>query len=179
MAREGLWVRVDNNLVASAESPEPKVADRHKVMGDYGCLIYGGGTAFASASNPSAEVVDGTGVVAGRSNGVTLSATDGTITIDRPGDYVVELALSDFSCGAASGNVQFDVQKNGASFTTTDRMQVIRVAATAKAGVTLRKQLTLAKGDVLRTIVTSAAGNAITVTEGSLTVQQLTDSAEV
>lgn len=144
----------------------------------YGQLIYGSGTAFASASNPNAEVLDNDGgsVVAGVSNGCTLSADNGTITIVRPGDYDVELVLADFSCGAASGNVQFDVQKGGAAFGTTNRMQAIRAAATSKGGLVVKKRQTLARGDVLRVIVTSAAGNAITVTEGTLTATQVTDA---
>jgi hypothetical protein len=141
-----------------------------------GELVYGGGTAFTSASNPSAEVLDGTGVTAGSNSfGVTQSATDGTITVNRGGDYAIELTLADFSCGAASGNVQFDVQVNGAAIASTDRMQAIRVAATAKGGLSLKKIVRLASGDAVRVIVTSAAGNVITVTEGSLCVTQVKD----
>lgn len=140
----------------------------------HGELVIGGGTAFASASNPNAEVIDGTGVAAGQSKGATLSATNGTITIDRAGTYEVELNLADFSCGAASGNVQFDVQKNAGAFTR--RMQAIRAAATGKGGLVIKQRQALVKGDVVRAIVTSAAGNAITVTEGILRVTQVTDT---
>lgn len=140
-----------------------------------GQLLFGGGTAFTSASNPSAEVLDGTGVNAGASPlGVSLDATAGTITINRSGFYLVSLALHDFSCGAASGNVQFDVQVNSADISGTGmRLQVIRAASTAKAGVTMEKVVSLKKGDVVRTIVTSAAGTVITVTEGTLRVTQI------
>lgn len=141
-----------------------------------GELVYGGGTAFASASNPAAEVLDGTGVtVGGNSLGVTEDATAGTLTIGRTGDYDVELVLADFSSGTASGNVQFDVQKDGATFATTKRMQAIRVAATAKAGLVIKKRQRLTKGNVLRTVVTSAAGAVQTVTEGVLRVTQVKD----
>lgn len=160
--------------------------DQLEAEAHFGELAIGGGTAFSSASNPSAEVIDGTGVSSGRSNGCTLSATDGTVAVVRAGTYVVELNLADFSCGAASGNVQFDVQyapdgTTFAAFGTTDatggggRMQVIRAAATAKGGVALSKLQRLAVGGKVRAIVTSAAGNAITVTEGMLRVRQLAD----
>jgi hypothetical protein len=145
--------------------------------GCVGHLIYGGGTAFASASNPSAEVLDGTGVVAGSNLfGVTATVSAGTLTVARGGDYEIELNLADFSCGAASGNVQFDVYVNGAAFGTTNRMQAIRVAATAKGGLSIQKIQRLAAGDAISVIVTSAAGNVITVTEGCLLVKQLKDS---
>lgn len=155
---------------------------------DFGSLSIGGGTAFASASNPSSEVVDGTGVSAGNSSGVTLSATNGTITIARDGMYQVALNLADFSCGAASGNVQFDVQyapdgTTFAAFGTTDatggggRMQAIRAAATSKDGLLLNKPQHLVANSAVRAIVTSAAGGAITVTEGALTAVQLKDAS--
>ncbi len=148
----------------------------HNAAPACGELVYGGGTAFTSASNPAAEVIDGTGVaVGGLSLGVTENATNGTLTITRTGDYDVELNLADFSSGTASGNVQFDVQKNGAAFSGTSRMQVIRVAATAKAGVIVKKRQRLKKGDVLRTVVTSAAGAVQTVTEGVLRATQVKD----
>jgi hypothetical protein len=140
----------------------------------FGELVIGGGTAFASGSNPSDEVIDGTGVTAGASSfGTTVSATDGTITVNRPGIYDIELNLEDFSSGTASGNVQFSVQKNAAALTV--RMQAIRVAATAKAGLSIKKRQVLAKGDVIRAVVTSAAGAVQTITEGRLSVVQVAD----
>jgi hypothetical protein len=144
--------------------------------GCVGHLIYGGGTAFASASNPAAEVLDGTGVVAGSNLfGVAADVAAGTLTVARGGDYEIELNLADFSCGAASGNVQFDVYVNAAAIASTNRMQAIRVAATAKGGLSIQKVQRLAAGDAVSVVVTSAAGNAITVTEGSLLVKQLKD----
>lgn len=162
--------------------PDGRTAKPH-----HGELAIGGGTAFASASNPAAEVIDGTGVSAGRSNGVTLTASAGTIEIDRAGEYRVELNLADFSCGAASGNVEFNVfyapdGSTFAAFGTTEatggggRMSAIRAAATGKAGLGISKAQHLKKGSKLRAIVTSAAGNAITVTEGALRVTQIADA---
>jgi hypothetical protein len=162
--------------------PDGRTAKPH-----LGELVIGGGTAFASASNPSAEVIDGTGVSAGRSNGVTLTTSAGTIEIDRAGDYCVELALSDFSCGAASGNVEFNVfyAPDGttfAAFGATEatggggRMSAIRLALTTKESIGISKIQHLKKGSKIRAIVTSAAGNAITCTEGSLSATQLSDA---
>jgi hypothetical protein len=156
---------IDGGIVAPGVNATPA----------FGSLIIGGGTAFASASNPSAEVIDGTGVAAGASFGTTVDATAGTVTIVRPGRYKVGLTLSDYSSGTASGNVQFDVQVNGAA--AASRLQAIRVAATAKDGLVLGpKVLTLAKGDVIRAVVTSAAGTVQTVTEGILLVEQVADN---
>lgn len=155
----------------------------------HGTLSIGGGTAFASASNPSAEVIKGTGVTNGKAfpaAATTLDLTNGTIRAGREGDFDVELNLADFSCQAASGNVQFDVQYapdgttfaafgTGASDGGSGRMQAIRVAATAKGGLIIRKRQTLVKGGKVRAIVTSAAGNIITVTEGQLSLTQVCD----
>ena len=139
----------------------------------HGELIIGGGTAFASGSNPTAEVIDGTGVVAGRSYGVTLDTATGTLVPLESGDFDIELNLADFSSGAASGNVQFDVQVDGAALASTNRMQAIRVAATAKAGLILKKRIALVKGQAVRAVVTSAAGLVQTITEGSLSIRQV------
>lgn len=137
----------------------------------HGELIIGGGTAFASASNPASEVIDGTGVAAGRSYGTTLDAAAGTITVLESGDYDVELVLADYSSGVASGNVQFDAQVDGAA--ASSRIQAIRAAATAKAGLALKKRVALVKGQAVRAIVTSAAGGVQTITEGVLRVTQV------
>jgi hypothetical protein len=163
-------------------APAQLEAEAHR-----GELVIGGGTAFASASNPSAEVIDGTGVSAGKSNGCTLSTSAGTITIARAGDYLVEFEAQDFSCGAASGNVQFtgDYAPDGSTFAAFDasaaggggRMQAIRLALTTKESIRLSRVQNLKVGSKVRMTVTSAAGNAITVTEGSLRVTQLSDAS--
>jgi hypothetical protein len=163
-------------------APAQLEAEAHR-----GELVLGGGTAFTSAQHPSSEVLDGTGVSAGDANGCTLTTSAGTITIARAGDYLVQLNLQDFSCGAASGNVQFTLQyaPDGTTFGAFDastaggggRMQAIRAAATAKAGLLLSRVQNLKVGSKVRAIVTSAAGDIITVTEGSLSVCQLSDAS--
>lgn len=161
--------------------------DQMEAEAHYGELAIGGGTAFASASNPASEVIDGTGVTDGRSNGCTLALASGTIAVARAGDYLVELNLADFSCGAASGNVQFDVQyapdgTTFAAFGTTEatggggRMQAIRLALTTKESIQIKKLQKMAVGSKVRAIVTSAAGTVITLTEGALTVRQVKDA---
>ncbi len=158
-------------------------------VGAYGELIIGGGTAFASAANPTAEVIDGTGVVVGHQFRVVGTLASGTLVPASAGYYLCELVLSDFSCQTASGNVQFDVQyapSNGASgtfaaMTTTDtaggggRMQVIRATATAKASLSLSAIIKMNANSAVRAVVTSAAGDAITVTEGRLRLIKVAD----
>lgn len=162
--------------------PDGRTAKPH-----FGELVIGGGTAFTSAQHPSSEVIDGTGVSSGRSNGCTLTTSAGSIEIDRAGDYLVDLQLADFSCGAASGNVQFTLQyapdgTTYAAFSTTEatggggRMQAIRLALTTKESIRVSRVQHLKKGSKVRAIVTSAAGDVITVTEGSLLVKQLSDA---
>lgn len=154
----------------------------------YGELVIGGGTAFASASNPAAEVIDGTGVTAGNVNGVTATIAAGTLEVPRSGKYIVELNLADFSCGTASGNVQFDVQyaPDGTTFAAFGataatglggRMQAIRLALTTKESIAISKVQQLVVGGAIRAIVTSAAGAVITVTEGALRLVQIADAS--
>lgn len=159
-----------------------------EAQASYGELVIGGGTAFVTTSaTPSAEVIDGTGVSAGKSDGVTLSATDGTIEIDRAGDYLVEFDAQDFSCGAASGNVQFtgEYAPDGSTFAAFNattaggggRMQAIRLALTTKESIRLCRVQSLKVGSKVRVSITSAAGGNITVTEGSLRVTQIADAS--
>lgn len=147
----------------------------------YGVLLIAGATPFVTASNPAAEVLDSAGagsggVTAGSAFGVTQTIASGLLTIVRPGVYDVELDLEDVSCGAGSGNVAFSVLKNGAAFSGSDVMTVTKAAATAKAGMRIKRRVALTKGDTVSATVTSAAGNAITITGGTLSVTQVADS---
>jgi hypothetical protein len=155
--------------------------------GAYGELIIGGGTAFSSAANPSAEVVDGTGVTLGRQFRVAGTIASGKLVPQDEGDYLVEFELYDTSDQTASGNVQWDVQyapdgTTFAAFSATEtaggggRMQAIRAAATAKKGIRLAKVQRLVANSAVRAVVTSAAGDAITITEGALRITKLADS---
>lgn len=166
-------------------SPHPD----HLAAGGHGELIIGGATAaFASGSNPNAEVIDGTGTEAGNAtSNATVTASAGSVSPHDEGEYLVTLNLQDFSCAAASGNVQFDVQyapdgSTFAAFGLTDatgnggRMQAIRAAATGKAGLTLERVQKLNARSAVRAIVTSAAGGVITVTEGSLRIRKVADA---
>lgn len=147
-------------------------------------LVIGGATPYVTATLGAAatEVFDSTGgtsggVLAGEAYGITVDIVAGTLTIVKSGLYDVELSLDDYANGSATGNVTFDVQKNAAALTGTETMSVTRVAATAKAGLVLKRRLALLKGDALRCRVTnSAAGGTITVTGGVLLVTQVADS---
>lgn len=156
-------------------------------VGGFSSLSYGGGTAFVSAANPASEVIDGTGVTLGSNSyrGTPVIAT-GAVTALDAGIYMVFLCLADFSCGTASGNVQFTLTyapdgTTFAAFGTTDatggggRMQAIRLALTTKESILLFKPQRLVGGGRVRCEIISAAGDAITVTEGSLSIAKLSD----
>lgn len=157
--------------------------------GAFGELIIGGGTAFASAQHPSSEVIDGVGVTVGRQYKCTGTLASGKIAVDHAGDYLVELDLFDFSCGAASGNVQFTLQyapdgSTFAAFDATDaggggRLQVIRLALTTKESIRVSGVQHLNANSAVRAIVTSAAGDIITITEGRLRVRKVADNDPV
>lgn len=158
-------------------------------IGSWGELIIGGGTDFTSASNPSSEVIDGTGVALGRDYRVTGAVAAGSLTTEEAGDFLVELELFDFSCASASGNVQFTLQyaPDGvtyAAFDATDaggggRLQVIRAALTSKESIMLRGVQHLNQAGKVRCIVTSAAGGVITITEGRLRLTKVSDNNPV
>lgn len=158
-------------------------------VGAWGELIIGGGTAFTSAANPNAEVIDGTGVTLGRDYRVTGTISAGSLATEEAGDYLVELDLFDFSCQTASGNVQFTLQyaPDGvtyAAFDATDaggggRMQAIRLALTTKESIRVCGVQHLNGGGKVRAVVTSAAGDAITITEGRLRITKIADNNPV
>jgi hypothetical protein len=136
--------------------------------------------AFASASNPTDEVVDNTAgsVVAGASFGCTLDADAGTITMQRPGLYLVSLDLGQVSSASASGNIQFDVQKNSSALSPVLRTKILEPAVVNNfMNMSCSRPLSLAKNDVLRVVVTGTVGGIITVANGTFWVLQLSDAA--
>lgn len=157
-------------------------------VGAYADLLIGGGTAFTSAQHPAAEVIDGTGVTLGRSHRCTGLVSAGSITVEDAGDYEVTLTINDFSCGAASGNIQFDIQyaPDGVTYAAMSatetaggggRMQALRLALTTKESITVGPRTQrLAGGSKVRCIITSAAGDVITITEGILSVVKKSDT---
>jgi hypothetical protein len=146
-------------------------------------LVIAGATPFVTASLSTAtEVFDSVGgtsggTLSGGVYGITLDNANGLLTIGRSGIYDVELSIEDFVNSLAAGNVTFDVQKNSAALTGTDTMSMVRVAATTKQGLYIKRRLSLTKGDTLRARVTnSGAGGTVTVTGGVLIVTQVADS---
>lgn len=141
---------------------------------DYGLLVIGGGTDFVSAGT-AAEVVDGTGVAVGLSNGATLSASAGSITIDKPGVYRVGFKLHNYITGNA-GVVTANLFKNAGAFTQRIRA-VSTAAATAvqQCGLVAERFELLAKGDAITLSVSTTVGT-VTITEGEIYVEQITDT---
>ncbi len=149
----------------------------------FGELVYGGGTAFTSGSSPTAEAVKGTGVAAGETFGCVLSATDGTIVIDRPGNYLVILDLGDAEATTGDGTFMAEVLKAPASAPSTFAAFTKRMRASFVADETGLVNLSasrvmvkqLKKGDVLEVALTGTSSGALVINEGGLTVVQLTD----
>ncbi len=158
-------------------------------VGAFGELVYGGGTAFQCAANPTAEVVDGTGVSLGRDYRVTGLVSAGTLTVEEAGEYDVELVLADTSDQTGSGNVTWDIQyaPDGVTFAAFDatdaggggRMSAIRAAATAKKGLVISKVQHLNKASKVRVVVTSTAADVTTITEGRFRITKLADNNPV
>lgn len=148
-------------------------------------LILGGNvSAFTSASPPTDEPIDGTGVAAGESFGCTMSATDGTITIVRAGNYLVSLNLGDVEITTGDGTAVFEVKKAPitapSTFAALAQRLRIKVVADETGLVNMsasrQKVVALAKGDVLRAEVTGTASGAVILADGGLVVVQLTDA---
>jgi len=144
--------------------------------GDYGSLRIGGGTDFDTASDPTNEVIDGTGVAAGLAFGCAVDATAGTITISRPGVYRLDLNLSEVSSASASGVITVSLQKNGAAFSPPITGKLLQPAVAANfMDLNIRRIVSLTKNDTVRAVVTGTTGGVIKVEHGELSVEQLSD----
>lgn len=159
--------------------------------GGYGELIYGGGTAFATAADPTAgEVIDGTGVVVGNQFRVVGALATGTLVATSAGDYLVELEIFDHSEGSATGNVTWAVEyapSGGATgtfaaMTTAEtvggggRMQAIMLALTTKERVRVSAIQRMQGNSAVRaTVLSSGACGVVTVTEGRLRITKIAD----
>lgn len=155
-------------------------------VGAFAELLIGGGTPFASGSNPSAEDVKGTGVSLGRSFRCTGSVSAGTITVTDAGIYKVILEINDHSEGAGVGNIQYDVvyAPDGvtfAAFSATEtaggggRMQSLSLALTTKERAGVSRIQLLNGNSKVKVQVTSASGNVCTITDGMLRVEKVAD----
>ena len=145
--------------------------------GDYGTLRIGGGTDFDTASNPTNEVIDGTGVAAGLAFGCTLDATAGTITVNRTGVYELYLNLSEVSAASASGVITANLQKNSAAFSPPITGKLLQPAVAANfMDLNVRRIVSLVKNDVIRAVLTGTTGGVIKVEHGELGLVQLSDA---
>jgi hypothetical protein len=141
-----------------------------------------GAASYATSANPTAEVVS-TAVSANISAnaskfGPTLAAAAGTITIARPGTYLVYVNIADADPASASGVMTFEVQKGGAALSPRLRAKAIATATGVfSLNLSAMRIVTLAGGDVLRLVVTGTTGGVISIVDGSWGVVQLTDQA--
>lgn len=135
--------------------------------------------AWASAANPTAEVLDQATaqLVTTLAQGVTIDLTAGTITILRAGNYELSLNLSKVSSASASGVMDFSFQKNGSALVPAVTLGLLQPAVAANSmsahaiGV-----VPLVAGDVIRAVVTGTVGGVITVASGRIRVRMLSDA---
>lgn len=136
--------------------------------------------AWASASNPTAEVVDTAAaeLVLGESYGMTLALATGLITVNRPGRYLVGFNFGQVSSASASGVIEFQLQKNSANLSNTCLAKILEPAVAANfVSMAASRVLTLAKGDTLRVVCTGTVGGIITVQRGNIYAMQLSDQS--
>lgn len=143
-----------------------------------------GFASYATSSNPTAEVLssttDGTAghVVSEQALDCTLSLTAGTITVPRGGTYRIRLNLATVSAASASGVMEFFLQKNAAALTVAKSTKLLQPAVNANfMSATVETVITLVANDAIRAVVTGTVGGIITITTGSLSVEQLADTA--
>lgn len=137
-------------------------------------------TAWASASNPTAEVLDGSGVSSLSELGCTNSTTNGTITVPRDGLYRLVLNLGKVSSASASGVMDFTIQKNSAALSPTSCTLGLLQPAVVNNSMSARCEqvIALVKGDVIRAVVTGTVGGIITIAAGTLSVEMLGDDLD-
>lgn len=145
---------------------------------DFGCLSIRDGTGVVLTTPTSLTVIAGSPMVAGRSYGTTVSATNGTLTIVRPGDYEVHAEVN-LMVAVNSQAIVVEVQKNDASFPAADGgglqtsfTQAATAVNTAMPG--LSRIVRLVTGDVLKTKISASTGNA-TIKDFNFYVRQVND----
>lgn len=135
--------------------------------------------AWASASNPTDEVIDQSGaqLVSLNALGVTLDLTNGTLEAPRDGRYEFRLELFTVSSASASGVMEFFAQKNTAALSTVLSCKLLQPDVAANFMYTgFSRVLSLVKGDKMRCVVTGSVGGIITVARGCMRLMQVSDS---
>jgi hypothetical protein len=147
------------------------------VLGTIGFLTY------ATTANPTAEALSSTtDAVAGHvfeenAIGCTVSLSAGTIAVPRNGVYMLRLELTNVTAASNSGVFAFSLQKNAAALTNVKTIGWTNAAAVLP-GVhgSCTARVSLAKGDLIRAVITGSVGGVITIGNGSLCVQMLGDN---
>lgn len=150
--------------------------DRLEARPHYGSLVIDDATGVVLTTPTSAADIKGSPMAAGESNGCTLSATDGSITIVRPGKYRIEFAAGEI-VGVNSQAVIVEVYK-GAAVLAKAVLAKITQPATALPIVSLAAGgiVDLERGDVITFRATASTGN-FTCKRGRFSVTQLDDDS--
>ena len=150
--------------------------DKFEARAHYGALVIDDGTGVVLTTPTSAADIKGAPMAAGESNGCTLSATDGSITIVRPGRYAVSFAAGEV-VGVNNQALTIEVYK-GAAVLAKALLAKVTQPATALAIVSLAASgiVDLEKGDVLTLRATGSTGN-VTVKRLRFSAVQIDDDA--
>lgn len=143
------------------------------VLGEIGFV------AWASAANPTDEVLDQNGAQLINLNeiGVDVNLTNGTLEAPRDGRYRVRLNLFTVSAASASGLMEFFVQKNSAALSDVLSTKLLQPAVAANfMSASCERVLSLVKGDLMRVVVTGSVGGVITIARGSFSLEMLSDA---
>ena len=129
---------------------------------DFGELTVDDGTGVALTTPTTAADIKGLPMAAGLSSGCTLSATDGSITINRPGRYLVSFTVAEVTA-VNSQVITVDVYKNAAVLSPAIKATLTQ-PGTAIPRVSLAGQgmVSLTKNDVLTLRATADTGNFTT-----------------
>ncbi len=148
------------------------------VLGTIGFLTY------ATSADPTNEALSSTtdanaGHVFNENTigGVTLSLTAGTITVPRDGNYRVTLILTGVTAASNSANIAFILQKGTLALTNTKRIAWINAVAILPGLAGMQSTvIALVKGDAIRAVFTGSVGGVVTINNGSLSVEHVSDA---
>lgn len=140
----------------------------------FGELVLDDATGIA-LTTPSATLVAAAAVAAGESFGLTVTAgATSTLTVVRAGRYQLSAVLSDLTTSTGAV-VTIAVQKNSAALSPV-LQSIMTTAGTADGHIAITGIVSLAKGDVLRLVATTSAGN-LTIKRLRFSAVQLSDAS--
>jgi hypothetical protein len=169
MVASAVVFAVDVRVNDGSKSPTLLTAEPH-----YGELGIDDATGLVLTTPTSLTDIKGSPMAAGESNGVTLSATNGTITVARSGLYRC-YAMTQNVTGVNSQALVLQLVKNSTATGAEAEFTQGGTALTIAPGMSVVDIVSLAVGDTIKAQISGSTGN-VTIKRFSLGCVQLTDT---